>query len=72
MQKICKLTVLIFVFTFISLFSATGTCYAGAWTMKQGKLYDRFGINYYFANEEFDNDGDRRDFSADGEFKDFI
>jgi hypothetical protein len=39
--------------------------------MKQGKFYDRFGINYYFANEEFDNDGDRRDFAADGEFKDF-
>lgn len=71
MQRTRKLTALIFVFAFISLFSATGICYAGAWTMKQGKFYDRFGINYYFANEEFDNDGDRRDFAADGEFKDF-
>jgi len=71
MRRTCKLTALIFLFAFISWFSLTGTCYAGAWTMKQGKLYDRFGINYYFANEEFDSNGDKKDFASDGKFKDF-
>jgi hypothetical protein len=71
MQRTCKLASLFVVWSLMSWFLSTETCHAGAWTMKQGKLYDRFGINYYFANEEFDSDGDRRDFAADGEFKDF-
>lgn len=45
--------------------------WAGAWTQKQGHLYDRLAVNYYFADRNFDSDGDRVDFANDGEFTDY-
>lgn len=47
-----------------------GSCFAGAWTLQKGILYDRLALNYYYADTEFDDDGNRKDFTADGEFKD--
>lgn len=44
--------------------------YAGAWTQAKGKLYDRLSLNYYYADEEFDKNGDRRSFDAHGDFSD--
>lgn len=46
------------------------TCFAGAWTPSKGKIYNRLSSNYYLAKSEFDNDGDRRDFPHNGEFRD--
>ena len=54
----------------VLLFSVS-TCLAGAWTLGQGKIYDRLAFNYYYANKEFDNNGDRRDFANNGNFRDF-
>jgi len=71
MRGTYKLAAFIVVLSLSAWSASTGTCHAGAWTMKKGKLYDRFGINYYFADEYFDGDGDRRGFASDGEFKDF-
>ena len=71
MRRATKLASFIIVCSLISWLFSAGNCHAGAWTIKKGKLYDRFGVNYYFANEEFDGDGDRRDFPSDGEFRDF-
>lgn len=51
------------------LFSA-GICFAGAWTQQKGKLYDRLSVNYYFADDEFDGNESRTDFSLNGKFKD--
>lgn len=51
------------------LFSA-GICFAGAWTQQKGKLYDRLSVNYYFADDEFDGNGSRTEFSLNGKFKD--
>ena len=45
-------------------------CFAGAWTMQKGKLYDKAAFNYYFADDEFNRDGDRTDFALNGEFRD--
>lgn len=45
-------------------------CLAGAWTMPKGKMYARFALNYYEADENFDEDGDRVDFNGNGEFYD--
>ncbi len=45
--------------------------FAGAWTMEKGKSYHRFAANYYFADKAFDNDGDSRGMSSNGEFRDF-
>ena len=30
-----------------------GTCFAGAWTLQKGKIYDRLAVNYYFADREY-------------------
>lgn len=53
---------------FVAIFA--GSCFAGAWTLQKGILYDRLALNYYYADTEFDDDGNRKDFTADGEFKD--
>ncbi|MBF0112470.1 MAG: hypothetical protein HQK74_07025 [Desulfamplus sp.] len=45
--------------------------FAGAWTMEKGKSYNRFVANYYFADKEFDQNGDSRSMKWGGEFRDF-
>ena len=44
--------------------------YAGAWTMQQGKLYDRVAANYYFADETFGKEVKKAAFPANGKFTD--
>jgi protein XagA len=46
------------------------SCLAGGWTQPEGKLYSRFALNYYTADENYNADGDRRDFSDNGDFSD--
>ncbi len=46
-------------------------CHAGAWTVPENEWYDRVSFNYYYAGEEFNQDGDRSAFTADGNFRDF-
>jgi hypothetical protein len=53
----------------LTLLSA-GTCFAGAWTQQKGKLYDRLSLNYYFADDEFDEHSRMIDFPANGEYWD--
>jgi len=48
----------------------TSLCFAGAWTQPKGGLYDRFSMNYYYADDEFGSGG-RTDFPLHGNFKDF-
>src|SRR5690242_15143546 len=31
------------------LLAFAGVCHAGAWTLGQGKLYDRLALNWYYA-----------------------
>jgi protein XagA len=45
--------------------------FAGAWTMRQGKIYDRIAVNYYFAEKEFNEDHERKNFANNGEFTDY-
>lgn len=44
---------------------------AGAWTLDQGKSYNRLAANYYYADENFDASGDSQDMPYDGEFDDY-
>ena len=44
--------------------------FGGAWTRTKGGLYSQLTFNYYTTDENFDDDGDRVDFSQNGEFKD--
>jgi protein XagA len=44
--------------------------FAGAWTRGKGGWYHQVSGNYYKADENFDDDGNRQDFAGNGEFKD--
>jgi hypothetical protein len=43
---------------------------AGAWTLSKGKIYDKLSLNYYYADDQFDKNGDRLRFDANGDFSD--
>lgn len=49
----------------------SGDVFAGAWTQEKGKSYHRAAANYYYADEEYDADGDSTDMPFNGEFTDF-
>jgi protein XagA len=55
--------------TFVGI-TAAASCYAGAWTMPQCEMYGRLAFNYYTADESFNDDGDRIDFTENGTFTD--
>jgi hypothetical protein len=46
------------------------SCFAGAWTLPQGKHYVRIAYNYYRTDTRFNDDGDRADFEKQGDFED--
>ncbi|MEN6439035.1 MAG: hypothetical protein ABFD97_10680 [Syntrophobacter sp.] len=43
-------------------------CHAGAWTQAKGKFYERFGVNRYFTDEQFDSNGNKEDFPSGGKY----
>lgn len=51
--------------TFILCLSLSSEIMAGAWTAKEGASYHKLGLNYFFSDENFDDDGDRRDAGSD-------
>jgi hypothetical protein len=61
---------IIFMTGILILFAAS-TCFAGAWTLQKGKVYDRLAVNYYFADREFDDEGHRNDLADNGTFRDY-
>jgi hypothetical protein len=66
MKRIIHLTLA----ALLLLATSVSVCFAGAWTQKAGHLYNRVALNYYFADRNFDGDGDRSDFANNGEFTD--
>jgi protein XagA len=60
----------IFITVILILFAAN-TCFAGAWTLQKGKIYDRLAVNYYFADREFNDEGHRNDLADNGKFRDY-
>ena len=60
----------IFITGILILFAAS-TCFAGAWTLQKGKIYNRLAVNYYFADREFDDEGHRNDLADNGKFRDY-
>jgi hypothetical protein len=70
-KKAIKKRVIFIIFTScIFILLSIHLCFAGAWTMQKGKLYDRAAFNYYFADDEFNRNWDRTDFALNGEFSD--
>jgi len=51
--------------------SNSSDLFAGAWTQEKGKSYHRAAINYYYADREFDDDGDSKGMASNGDFRDF-
>lgn len=62
---------LIPVFVVMSLFYFSAYCFAGAWTSKQGGMYNKFALNYYYADQNYNENGDKEDFPLNGEFSDY-
>lgn len=44
--------------------------FAGAWTMKEGGMYNRFAFNYYYADNLFNKSGDSNPMPMRGRFYD--
>ena len=60
-------------YLFVCFFTVVGfsqNCPAGAWTQKKNGAYVRSAVNYYYANENFDQDGNRDDMAGSGRFQD--
>ncbi len=60
----------IVVMTFAVVVYNCSYSFAGAWTLSKGKIYDRLSLNYYYADDQFDKNGDRLRFDANGDFSD--
>ena len=50
---------------------SSSNLFAGAWTKDKGKSYHRIAVNHYYADKMFDDNGDSRSMSSNGEFRDF-
>lgn len=46
------------------------TVFAGAWTVKEGGMYNKVSINSFSTTENFNNDGDTESMANNGEFTD--
>jgi hypothetical protein len=57
---------------FISLFfaSAVDLCFAGAWTMPEGRAYVKLSVNAYDSDEQFDTGGNPEEYEHNGRFED--
>ena len=50
---------------FILCLTLSSQAMAGAWTAKEGTSYHKAAVNYFFSDENFDDDGDRRNANSD-------
>ncbi|TGU70758.1 hypothetical protein E4633_17340 [Geomonas terrae] len=59
--------------TVVALLGAfqVSNCFAGAWTANKGGFYEKASFNFYYADKNFDRDGNRRDLSDRGKFTDY-
>lgn len=65
MDSGARMALSILLMTCICVFMSVTECFAGAWTMEEGKLYEKFGFNYYFTNSLFSME------NGTGDFKEF-
>ena len=66
---IIKSTVFLFMVS-IMIFVSLDSCFAGAWTLKKGAMYNKLTANYFYADKEFDESGNKHDFESNGDFED--
>ena len=71
-MKISTKCHIIFLLLTICLFAVSvDTAFAGAWSQAKGNSYHRFAANFYYADEEFDKDGDSRSMADNGDFTEY-
>lgn len=58
------------IISLILLLATPALCLAGAWTAKQGGMYNKLALNYFESNDYYDGDGDRHSLPYDGQFTD--
>ncbi len=68
-RSLKKISIPIFIMMSLCYFSAY--CFAGAWTAKKGEMYNKFALNYYYADENYNANGDRGKFPLNGKFRDY-
>ncbi len=71
MKILTKTINIISILTFTFIFISYEISYAGAWGMKKGNLYERISFNYYFANKDYNKNGEVVDFANNGSFSDY-
>lgn len=71
MKKTIKITNIILFLPIILIFISNNISFAGAWGMKKGNLYERISFNYYFADKEYNENGEVVDFANNGSFSDY-
>ena len=68
MKRIKTASILLTVICLILL--GTTMVFAGAWTQEKGKSYHRLAISNYYADQEYDADGNTRSMEWNGDFRD--
>lgn len=71
MKKNIAITIPLALCITLSMMINSTTLFAGAWTQDKGGSYHRMAMNYYFADKEFDSNGNSKSMASDGEFRDF-
>jgi hypothetical protein len=71
MKKTKNIINIILFIPIILIFISDNVSFAGAWGMKKGSLYERISFNYYFANKEYNKNGEVVDFANNGSFSDY-
>ncbi len=71
MKLIKKNQISIFLLACCLIIMSVKTVFAGAWSQAKNESYHRFAANTYYADEEFDTDGDSSSMTNNGEFTEY-
>lgn len=71
MKNSLKTIYIILFVLLVAIFISDKKVFAGAWGMKKGSLYERISFNYYFANKDYNSNGEIVDFENNGNFSDY-
>lgn len=65
-----KVKVFLIITVLIAVIMSSSQVFAGAWTAKQGGMYNKLAFNYFESKHYYDRDGDRHRLAYDGEYSD--
>ncbi len=65
-----KVKVFVFITTLLLVGASSSQVFAGAWTAKQGGMYNKLAFNYFESKHYYDSEGDRHRLAYDGKYTD--